>query len=130
MEKNKSENQVFRSYLETKMLSLQIIIKHFRDQRDHLEFSTDKITDSIIVLIPALYDFPQVTQILFLNPVIYLPTLWNNTAGFSLSFYELKLLKLTPMCQVDNVSLRRTKVKRGKPAIKLYLHMHKINDFT
>lgn len=112
------------------MLSLWITIKYFRDQCDHLQFSTDEIADYIIVLIPALYDFPQVTQVLFLNPVIYLPTLWNNTIGFSLNFYELKLLKLTPMCQVDSVSLRRTKVKRGKPVIKIYLHTHKINDFT
>lgn len=116
--------------METKMLSLWITIKYFRDQRDHLQFSTDETADYIIVLIPALYDFPQVTQVLFLNPVIYLPTLWNNTVGFSLNFYELKLLKLTPMCQVDSVSLRRTKVKRGKPAIKIYLHAHKMNDFT
>lgn len=130
MKKNKSENQALRSYLETIMLSLQITIKYFRDQRDHLEFSTDKIADCIIILIPALYDFPQVTQVFFPNSVIYLPTLWNNTVGFSLNFYELKLLKLTPMRQVDSVSLRRTKVKRGKPAIKMYLHMHKINDFT
>lgn len=44
------------------MLSLWITIKYFRDQRDHQQFSTDEIADYIIVLIPAQYDFPQVTQ--------------------------------------------------------------------